>query len=127
MAARLTVVFDDEELYRRAKIRAAEEGVPLKRIVEEALSAYVDGVPERPKKWTTGADILAWMDEMKARDEDPDGPNDLSDIKHYLYGYPKKRPGLDDWDVFVDGVEREARPVRYVAEERAPYNAGETR
>lgn len=127
MTARLTVVFDDEELYRRTKIRAAEEGVPVKRIVEEALTAYVDATAE-PRKWTTGADVLAFMDRMKELDDDTDGPElDLSDIKHHLYGYPKKRVSPDEWDAFVDRLERDARPQRYAAEERTPYDAGETR
>ena len=125
MTARLTVVFDDEELYRRTKIRAAEEGVPVKRIVEEALTAYVDGAPGRTATGTTGADVLAFMDKMKELDDDPNGPTlDYSDIKHHLYGYPKRRLRPENYSEFVDRVERDVAAQRYVAEERAPYDAG---
>ena len=41
MADRLTVVFDDPELYRRLKVRAAEEGVAMKSIIEDAVAAYL--------------------------------------------------------------------------------------
>ena len=105
MTARLTVVFDDEELYRRAKIRAAEEGVPLKRIVEEALSAYIASGSSHPRRVLTGAEMLAWATEAARYDEDPDGPDDLSDIKHYLYGYPKKRIQPEEWAAFVESVQ----------------------
>lgn len=105
MATRLTVVFDDEELYRRIKIRAAEEGVPVKRIVEEALSAYIEGPASQARRTFTGEEILAWAEDAAAFDEDPDGPDDLSDIKHYVYGYPKRRIQPTEWAAYVESVQ----------------------
>jgi hypothetical protein len=106
MSARLTVVFDNDELYRRAKIRAAEDGVPLKRVVEEALSAYLEGAKERPKRWVTGAEMLKWAEDAAKYDDDPDGPMlDLSDIKHHLYGYPKRRLTPENFTEFVEALQ----------------------
>jgi hypothetical protein len=105
MAARLTVVLDDEEIYRAAKIRAAEQGMPLKTLIESALRQYLSGapadVPEIEWDWAAYED---WQREVEALDREAGelGPDDLSDVKHQLYGYPR-------------------RPLRMLAEERAPY------
>lgn len=40
---RLTILFDDETLYRSIKAEAAREGRPVKDVVEEALSAWLEG------------------------------------------------------------------------------------
>jgi hypothetical protein len=40
-----TTVEISDELLRQAKHRAANEGVPLRRVVESALRAYIGGQP----------------------------------------------------------------------------------
>ncbi|HEX6031275.1 MAG TPA: hypothetical protein VFY90_07570, partial [Tepidiformaceae bacterium] len=52
MSARLTVVLDDEDLYRRAKVWAAERGVPLKQVVESALRSYLGSDRREPPRFT---------------------------------------------------------------------------
>jgi len=110
MSDRLTVVFDDPTLYRRIKVRAAEDGVPVKSIIEAALVAYLKEKVER-----TPFDFEAftrWQAEMDAVDRanppGPDEPTDLSDIKHHLYGYPRRAARGSD---------------RQVAEESARYES----
>ncbi len=41
MAKRMTVVFDDEELYTALKVEAARRHVPAKDIVAEALQQWI--------------------------------------------------------------------------------------
>jgi predicted transcriptional regulator len=41
MAKRMTVVFDDEELYTALKVEAARRHVPAKDIVAEALREWI--------------------------------------------------------------------------------------
>lgn len=41
MAKRMTVVFDDEELYTAVKVEAARRHVPAKDIVAEALREWI--------------------------------------------------------------------------------------
>ena len=105
---RLTVVFDDSTLYRRIKVRAAEEGIPVKELIEAALVAYLKEKVERaPFDFEA---FTRWQAEMDALDAanppGPDEPPDLSDIKHHLYGYPR----------------RAARESLKVAEEPATYD-----
>ena len=38
---RITILFDDEELYRQLKAEAAKEGRPVKDVVGEALSDWL--------------------------------------------------------------------------------------
>ena len=38
---RITILFDDEELYRQLKAEAAKEGRPVKDVVAEALSDWL--------------------------------------------------------------------------------------
>lgn len=104
----MTVVFDDPDLYRRVKIRAAEEGVPVKVIIERALRALFGeaGIPERPPRFSAET----WF-EWQQENERLEGclgpsPDDLSDVKHHLYGHAP-RPG----------------PRREVAEESQEYQA----
>ena len=90
---RLTVVFDDPTLYRRIKVRAAEDGVPVKEIIEAALVAYLSkGKVERaPFDFDAFTRWQADMDAMdRANRPGPEDPPDLSDIKHHLYGYPRR-------------------------------------
>lgn len=42
MARRMTVVFDDEELYTALKVEAARRHVPAKDIVAEALQQWIE-------------------------------------------------------------------------------------
>ena len=107
MAARLTVVLDDDEMYRRAKIRAVEEGVPLKVLIEEALRNYLEGAEHRagPAIAWDWDEYDRWQEEVEQLGEElgDSVPADLSDIKHHLYGAPRRAP------------------VRLLAEERTPY------
>ena len=92
MSARLTVVLEDEELYRKAKVRAVEDGVPLKALIEEALRRYVESnsVNEPVKEWDWDA-YDRWQEEVERLGEElgDSVPTDLSDIKHHLYGAPR--------------------------------------
>ena len=89
MSDRLTVVFDDPTLYRRIKVRAAEDGMPVKKLIEDALQRYLgpaDGGRvfdfEAFKRWQDEADETIAGDDA--------APTDLSDVKKHLYGYPKR-------------------------------------
>jgi hypothetical protein len=111
MSERLTVVFDDDTLYRRLKVRAAQEGTPLKRLIEDAVRAYL-GEDQAETDWKP-VDWEAfdrWMDEAAARDAEvpAETPNDLSDVKKHLYGR---------------GQSHARGPLRMLAEEQTPYDA----
>lgn len=113
MADRLTVVFDDPELYRRLKVRAAEEGIPMKQLIQSAVSTYLE---EAAPQTATAARQLDWerwdafQHQLDAIPEDP--TPDASDVKHQLYGTPRRRLGRQGW-------------VALVAEEQAVYDASE--
>lgn len=94
MSARLTVVLDDEELYRRLKVKAAQDGVPMKELIERGLRSVLEGVgtPAAPPKafdWDAYEAMLARLEEQDAAlDLGPaELPADLSDVKRQLYGY----------------------------------------
>ena len=107
MTARLTVVLDDEALYRDLKVRAAEAGVPLKELVARALRSYL-GTTAPSRKRLTLEMWEEWQEEARRIDETlGDYPTDLSDIKHHLYGWPKQS-------------ERQAS--RHIAEEPLEYD-----
>jgi hypothetical protein len=96
MSARLTVVLDDERLYRDLKVYAASNGVPVKTVIESALRVYLSS-PSKAEaepeiKWDWDA-YDQWQREAEELDGEigPDAPTDLSDIKHHLYGAPRKR------------------------------------
>lgn len=115
MSARLTVVLDDEDLYRRAKVRAAERGITLKSIIETALERFLDdGAPVAENLPEAASTAIAWdweaFDRWQALIEEIDaelgpGPVDLSSVKQQLYGEPAKPRLL------------------MLAEERAPYGS----
>lgn len=113
MSARLTVVLDDEDLYRRLKVKAAEDGIAMKDLVEEGLRRLLGEIEAAPEPkyfdWDKYEAMLKeWEDEDRRLGIDPNSyPTNLSDVKHHLYGYPPAE---------------ERRALR-VAEERAPYNA----
>jgi plasmid stability protein len=95
MSARLTVVLDDEDLYRRLKVRAAEEHVSMKDLVEAGLRKVLSEgdatePAAKPFDWDRYEDLMA---QFRAEDEasgaKSEYPIDLSDVKHHLYGYPK--------------------------------------
>jgi hypothetical protein len=108
---RLTVVFDDPTLYRRVKIRAAEQGVPVKKLIEAAIEAFLAaGAPARKPfdfeafaRWQAGMDALD-----RANPPAPGELENLSDIKHHLYGYDRRE---------------ERANISLVAEDRAEYGA----
>lgn len=96
MAERTTVVFDDPELARRLKVAAAERGVPLKRLIEEAVRAYLGPAPEAETKPFDWDSFDAWQREVEEREaaDDSSYPEDLSDVKEYLYPLQEEhRPG----------------------------------
>jgi len=107
VSARFTVVLDDV-LYRDLKIRAASEGVSLKELMDRSLRAYL-ALPaiEKPKFSWEAWD--SWQREAAVLDAElGPAPDDLSDVKHYLYGYPRR--GLGE------------RKLHMLAEEAAEYN-----
>ncbi len=53
MSRRMTIVFDDEELYTRLKVAAARTHRPAKDIVAEALSAYFETTAEPDSEQTS--------------------------------------------------------------------------
>lgn len=109
MTARLTVVLEDDSLYRKLKVRAAEEGIAMKELIESALKAYIENVggrrPRKPFDWDAFHEFQGRIEAMDAENPDP-GPTDLSDIKHHLYGYPKRPFDPVAWRALVDEVNR---------------------
>jgi len=98
MPSRMTVVFDDPNLYRQVKIRAAEEGIPAKAVVEHALkelfereqrlqndiSTMLGRTTAKPVDWEAWE---AWQAEVDRLDRElGPGPTDLSNVKKHLYG-----------------------------------------
>lgn len=115
MTDRFTVVFDNPDIPRRLKMLAAQGGVPMKRLVEQALLDLLEThcrevVEPRlaPKvldwdRWDAAGVLFAALSEEAA-----EGPTDLSDIKHHLYHYPPRALTAEGW--------------QSVAEEPAPYD-----
>ncbi|HMO97345.1 MAG TPA: hypothetical protein PKD27_14635 [Tepidiformaceae bacterium] len=93
MSARLTIVLDDEELYRRLKVKAAEDGVPMKDLVERGIRMVVGQAAKntrRPAEFDWGA-YEAMLNRLQTADARAGIaletlPHDLSDIKKHLYG-----------------------------------------
>lgn len=114
MSARLTVVLDDEELYRRLKVKAALDGVPMKELIERGLRLVVDAGtgPAAGAKAFDWDEYEAMLERLEEQDHalglDSEAlPEDLSDIKRHLYGYGQG-----------------GRPLRHrAAEEPAQYDA----
>lgn len=109
MVERLTVVFENDAVYRRLKVRAAQSGVPMKKLVEEALLAFLgpEVAAAKPFDWKA---YDRWQKEVALVNEDLDDsvPDNLSDVKRYLYDREE---------------EERRRPALIIAEERAPYDA----
>jgi hypothetical protein len=109
MTARLTVVLEDESLYRKLKVRAAEEGVAMKDLIEGALKAYLGNQRKaggrKPFDWDAFHQFQRRVEAMDAENPEP-SPTDLSDIKHHLYGYPKRPFDPAAWEALVDDVNR---------------------
>jgi hypothetical protein len=65
-----------DELFRQAKKRAAEDGVPLRRVVEEALRGYLSARPR------AAGYRLRWRSTKgeTAPGVDPDDRNSLYDV-----------------------------------------------
>lgn len=80
MSERLTVVFDDPNLYRRLKIAAAEGHLPIKRLVEDAIRAYLG--PELPAvgafDWNAYDRWQEEVAELNAGIEEPGGARILT-------------------------------------------------
>jgi hypothetical protein len=106
VSERMTVVFDDIALYRRLKIAAVERGVPVKRIIEDAVAHYLgaEATEAKPFDWDAFQRWQAEGDDLVSVLPD-DGVDDYSDVKKHLYG------------------RREPRPLQMLAEERAEYDA----
>ena len=110
MAERLTVVFENDAVYRRLKVQAAQSGMPMKRLVEDALLAFLGPETPAPKAFDWNA-YDRWQKEVAVINQDLDDsvPDNLSDVKHYLYDHEEKA---------------QRRPGLMLAEERTPYDAG---
>ena len=129
MAERLTVVFDDPDLYRKLKVRAAEEGIAMKRIIEDALAQYLAGgrsaATQQPVARTVDwASWDAFQAELDALPEEV--TPDASDIKHQLYGEPPRELGEHGWKTAsreYEDDERKPIPFRGVAEDPLPYDS----
>lgn len=65
MPERLTVVFEDEALYRRLKVRAAAGSVPLKRLIEDAVREYLGPEEEQEQAFDWDA-FDRWQAEVDA-------------------------------------------------------------
>ncbi|MBI2764292.1 MAG: hypothetical protein HYX53_00105 [Chloroflexi bacterium] len=97
MSERLTVVFDDEDLYRRLKVTAARRGQPAKQLIEDAVRSYLgedlDSRPPKPFDW---AQFEEWQSEVDALDADAgDGaPANLSAITGHRYEVAEQGPAL---------------------------------
>lgn len=129
MAERLTVVFDNPELYRKLKVRAAEEGIAMKRIIEDALAQYLEG--GRPTAAPQAAARMVDWDSWDAFQAELDAlPEEVtpgaSDIKHQLYGAPPRELGEHGWKTSsysYEDDEREPTTLRGVAEDSLPYDS----
>ncbi|MDP6453488.1 MAG: hypothetical protein QF898_09290 [SAR202 cluster bacterium] len=60
MSKRMTVVFDDEELYRAVKIEAARSGRHAKDIIAEAVRAWLEVLEDRELGPEIDAAIEEW-------------------------------------------------------------------
>lgn len=108
MSERLTVVFDDSNLYRRLKIAAAESHVPMKRVVEDAIRAYLG--PETPAAAALDWDAYdRWQEEVAELNQDLEADEGASRIINL--------------PVRFDRDEELERPTtfRSMAEESTPY------
>lgn len=111
MAERLTVVFDNPDVYRDLKVFAARRGVPMKQVIQEAITAYLhaSAEPAGARRLLDWEQWDSFQAELDAIAEEP-GLEDASDIKHQLYSAPPRELTEHGW--------------RYAAEEPAPYDAG---
>jgi hypothetical protein len=71
MAKRMTVVFDDEELYTSVKVEAARRHVPAKDLVAEALREWLELQEDRE-------DLVALREGRE--DYEREGGIDLEDV-----------------------------------------------
>lgn len=107
MSERFTVAFDEPGLYRRLKVRAAEEGIPMKTMIQDAIRVYLDARVSSPRTPAAG-DVLDWdrwdrfQQELDDIAEGP-GSKDASDIKHQLYAYPSRELTEEGWRSVADG------------------------
>jgi len=65
---RVTILFDDESLYRDLKAEAAREGRPVKDVVAEAVNAWLMGRSRLTRSQREErAAALRQLDEIRAR------------------------------------------------------------
>jgi post-segregation antitoxin (ccd killing protein) len=66
----------DEETYRRARVRAAEQGTSVSRVVKEELTRYA-AAPTDHEQWVAGLkELYARVDEsMKGKTPEPVDPD----------------------------------------------------
>jgi len=65
---RVTVLFDDEALYRSVKAEAAKEGRPVKDVVAEALSGWLQSRGKlSPEDRQRRQEALNSLDEIRAK------------------------------------------------------------
>jgi plasmid stability protein len=65
---RVTILFDDETLYRSVKTEAAREGRSVKDVVAEALGTWLQGrVGMSPEQQSAALRALQELDELRAR------------------------------------------------------------
>jgi hypothetical protein len=108
MSERLTVVFDDTNLYRRLKIAAAESHVPMKRVVEDAIRAYLG--PETPAAAPLDWDAYdRWQEEVAELNQDLEAAEAASRVINLPVRYDRE-----------DEHERPTM-IRSMAEEPTPY------
>lgn len=69
MAKRMTVVFDDDELYTAVKVEAARRHVPAKDIVAEALREWMELQEDRE-------DLPVFEERLAAYDRDGGIPHE---------------------------------------------------
>lgn len=58
---KMTVVFDDDELYTAVKVEAARRNIPLKRFVTEALREWLEDAEDAELIPTIQAARLEWQ------------------------------------------------------------------
>jgi hypothetical protein len=99
MSERLTVVFDDADLYRRLKVTAARRGLPAKQLIQDAVRSYLgedlDSRPPKPFDWEH---FEEWQREVDALDADADAadgaPANLSNITGHRGEVAEHEPAL---------------------------------
>jgi hypothetical protein len=89
---RITVLFDDEELYRELKAEAAKEGRSVKDVVAEALSDWLRRSDRiSPEQQRRGREALRMAEELLASQRGRKRPPDET-IQQMLDEMREERP-----------------------------------